>query len=60
MNDINVGSFHDLKELSFDREVWRAVANQSRTGIGTFSILSISVFVSVRKKNQFWYLFRFL
>lgn len=30
MKDMNVESYRDLKELSCDRETWRAVANQPR------------------------------
>jgi len=30
MKDMDIGSYCDLKELSFDREAWRALANQSR------------------------------
>jgi len=30
MKDMDIGSYQDLKELSFNREAWRAAANQSR------------------------------
>jgi len=30
MKDIGIRSYRDIKELSFDREDWRAAANQSR------------------------------
>lgn len=29
MKDMNMGSYRGLKESSFDRETWRAVADQS-------------------------------
>lgn len=30
MKDIDIGSYRDLNEPSFDREVWRDTANQSK------------------------------
>lgn len=30
MKDMEMGSYRDLMELSFDREDWRAVVNQLR------------------------------
>lgn len=29
----DTGSYHDLKELSFDRETWRAAADQQNRAI---------------------------